>query len=164
MIHRESRDQLAQALRQYTSGRVTNEDLDSIEIDWRDRGANAVKDMAWQLYDDNRKHYVESRFPRHSEPRRTIARWITFLHSDSEYLWPEYWILQTVNWPMNLLTFGWWERRKKKRWEQFLEAGDFEVWPYCSREELESVIKRPRLLANAAQPSVAADAPQAARR
>ena len=56
MIHRESRDRLAEALRQYVSGRITNDDLDSVDVDWRDRGAIAIQCMAWQLYDDMRTH------------------------------------------------------------------------------------------------------------
>ena len=74
-----------------------------------------------------------------------------FLDSDREYLWPEDSFLQIVNWPMNLLTLGWWERNKRKRWEQFLEAGDFTVWPFWSGAELESVIQKPRLLRSVAQ-------------
>ena len=79
MIHRESRDRLAEALRQYVSGRITNDELDDVEIDWRDRGAIAVKEMAWQLYDDMRTHYVEGDLGKCSEGRRTIARWVIFL-------------------------------------------------------------------------------------
>lgn len=147
MIHRDSRDRLAEALRQYVSGRITNDDLDEVEVDWRDRGAVAVKEMAWQLYDDLSTHYVEGDLNRNSKGRKGIARWVTFLYSDREYLWPEYSFIQIVNWPMNLLTFGWWERMKKKRWEEFLEAGDFDVWPFCAREDLEAIRSRPRLLA-----------------
>lgn len=84
---------------------------------------------------------------------KTIARWITFLQSDSEYLWPEYSFIQVMNWPLNLLTLGWWGKIKRKRWEQFLEAGDFDAWPFCSREELEMVVSRPKLLSGkGAQP------------
>lgn len=164
MIHRDSRNRLAKALRQYISGRITNDDLDEVEVDWRDRGAAAVKEMAWQLYDDLRTHYVEGDLGRGSEGRKTIARWIAFLHSDREYLWPEYSFMQIVNWPLNLLTLGRWEKMKKKRWEQFLEAGDFEVWPFCAREELEAVLPQPKLLAGrSAQPSAPVDAGTAAR-
>lgn len=147
LVHRESRNRLAEALRQYLSGRITNDELDDIEVDWRDRGAVAVKERAWQLYDDLRTHYVEGNLTRGSEGRRTVALWIAFLHSDMEYLWPEYSFMQILNWPMNLLTLGWWGRMKKRKWEQFLEAGDFNVWPFCTKEELESVLQKPQLLA-----------------
>jgi hypothetical protein len=158
VIHRDSRDRLAEALRRYVSGHISNDELDEVEVDWRDRGAIAVKGMAWRLYDDAREHYVEDTLPRHSEGRKMVARWIAFLYSDDEYLWPEYSFLQIVNWPMNLLTFGWWERMKRRRWEQFLEAGDFDVWPFCRRQDLEAAARKPRLLGGrAAQQADAAD-------
>jgi hypothetical protein len=144
---------LAEAIRQYVSGRITNDDLDSVWVDWRDRGAVAVQEMAWQLYSDNCQHYVEDDIPSHSKDRRTVARWIVFLHSNKEYIWPEYSFMQIVNWPMNLLTFGWWERWKERKWSEFLEAGDFEVWPFSSRSELEEVAKRPKLLGGASSQS-----------
>ena len=147
MIHRESRDRLAEALRHYVSGQITNDDLDSVIIDRCDRGAKAVQDAAWQLYDDMYQHKATGRHVINKEGRKIIARWVTFLYSEKEYLWPEYPLLQIFNWPMNLITFGWWERMKKRKWEQFEECGDIDAWPFCSRSELEEVIKKPRLLA-----------------
>lgn len=117
MIDRKSRDALAIALRHYCAGLITNDDLDEVLVDWRDRGAVAVKQMSWQLY------------------------------SDQEYLWPEYSFIQIVNWPMNLLTFGWWETWKKRRWDEFLEAGDFSVWPFCDKAGFEQAKISPRLMA-----------------
>ena len=106
MIHRESRNRLAEALRHYAAGRITNDDLDSVEIDWRDRGAIAVNEMAWGLYDDHDVHKATGRYQLDRDARRAISKWIVFLHSDCEYIWPEYSFLQFVNWPMNFLTFG----------------------------------------------------------
>ena len=148
MIHRESRNRLAEALRHYAAGRITNDDLDSVEIDWRDRGAIAVNEMAWGLYDDHDVHKATGRHQLDRDARRAISKWIVFLHSDCEYIWPEYSFLQFVNWPMNILTFGWWERNKQKKWEEFLEAGDFEAWPFRTKQELDNAIGNPKLLAN----------------
>ncbi|MCX6546119.1 MAG: hypothetical protein NTV05_17125 [Acidobacteria bacterium] len=147
MIHRASRDRLAERLRHYVSGRITNDDLDEVEVDWRDRGAVAVKQMAWQLYDDTKNHFVEGRLPRGSVGRRTVSRWIAFLYSNEEYFWPEYSFIRIVNWPLNLVTFGWWERMKRRKWEEFLEAGDFEAWPFCRKDVLRVIVREPRLLA-----------------
>lgn len=147
MINRDSRDRLAIALRRYSAGLITNDDLYEVQVDWRDRGAVAVKEMSWRLYSDHKQHYAKDEHSLTREVKREIARWIAFLYTDREYLWPEYSFIQIVNWPMNLLTFGWWERWKKRRWEQFLEAGDFSIWPFCSKAELEEAIGSPRLLA-----------------
>ncbi len=146
MIHKESRNRLAEGLRHYVSGQITNDDLDDIDVDWRDRGAVAVKEMAWNIYEDIGEHKAEGKYHLEKKERKEIARWIVFLHSDREYIWPEYSFLQIVNWPMNILTFGWWEKAKRKKWEQFLEAGDFDVWPFCSKAELKKAINKPRLL------------------
>jgi hypothetical protein len=147
MVHRASRDRLAQALRQYASGRITNDDLDDVDVDWRDRGAIAVSQMAWGLYEDTTLHRATGRYYIARQHRRDIARWIAFLYSDEEYIWPEYSFMQIINWPMNVMTFGWWERMKQRRWQQFLEAGDFQVWPFCDQRTLEKVRKHPKLLA-----------------
>ncbi|MFA7005899.1 MAG: hypothetical protein WC429_17780 [Verrucomicrobiia bacterium] len=146
MIDRPSRDKLATALRQYVSGRTTNDDLDDIDVDWRDRGAVAVKERAWCLYDDNCQHRAigEHYMPRPA--RDEIGRWILFLHSDVEYTWPEFSFIRIVNCPMNLLTFGWWERRKQKRLDEFMSAGEFSVWPFVSRQDYDAARSHPRYL------------------
>lgn len=147
MIDRASRDRLAEALRRYVSGRITNDELDAVEIDCWDRGVVAVKEMAWQLYDDLSVHYVGNGLPRHSRARRELARWIVFLHSDEEYWWPDYSFIRIVNLPMNVLTLGWWERRERRRLRSFQRAGEFEVWPFLQYAQLERAVARPRLLA-----------------
>lgn len=147
MICRQSRDQLALALRRYVAGRISNDDLDGIVVDWRDRGAVAVKQMAWGLYSDIEHHYTTGGHAIGREGKKVIARWIVFLHGDSEYLWPDYSFRQIVNWPFNLLTLGWWERRKEHRRKEFEEAGDFAVWPFVRTADLNDALNRPKFLA-----------------
>jgi hypothetical protein len=153
MVHPESRKRLAEALRHYVSGQITNDDLNAVVVDCRDRGAVAVYEMAWGLYDDTSQHKATGRHHLGKDVRRTISRWIAFLYSDEEYLWPEYSFIQIVNWPFNLLTFGWWEKMKRRKWEQFLESGDFTVWPFCNKVQLQKIIQRPTLLSG--RPSAA---------
>lgn len=147
MICRQSRDRLALALRRYLAGRISNDDLDCVHVDWRDRGAVAVKWMAWGLYSDTTRHHATGRYVISREARRIVVRSIVFLHGDREYLWPDYSPVQIYNWPLNMLTFGWWERRKKIRRQEFEQAGDFSVWPFTAMTDLEYVIRRPRYLA-----------------
>jgi hypothetical protein len=146
MIDRNSRDRLALGLRRYVSGRISNDDLDVVRVDWRDRGAVAIKEMAWALYDDNYNHRAIGRHALHKEGKREIAKWILFLHSDREYLWPEYTFIQIYNWPLNLLTFGWWERQKMHHFQEFCEAGDFSCWPFLTARELAEARATPRFL------------------
>jgi len=146
MVDRTSRDRLATALRQYVSGCITNDDLDDVEVDWRDRGAVAVKRRAWFLYDDTHKHRAVGRHHLPKPAREEIGRWILFLHSEHEYTWPHFSFLQLVYWPMNILTLGWWGNRKKKRLDEFMAAGDFPVWPFVSRQDYEASLEYPRYL------------------
>jgi hypothetical protein len=147
MIHRASRDRLALALRQYVSGRISNDDLDATEVDWRDRGAVAVKQAAWSLYDDNYQHRAVGRHAISKEGRREIARWIVFLHSDQEYLWPQYSFIRVSSWLGNVLTFGLWRRRESRLWKEYCEAGDISCWPFQNESELRKARVSPRFLA-----------------
>ena len=153
MVDKPSRDRLALALRRYVSGLITNDQLDDVEVDWRDRGAVAVKERAWGLYDDTYVHRAIDNNLICRASRREIARWIVFLHSSQEYLWPEYSFEQIFNWPMNLITFGWWERNKTRVFEQFMAAGDFSVWPFKTDGEYLKAISRPRFFRGPIGPS-----------
>jgi len=144
MICRKSRDRLALALRSYVSGRISNDDLDGIDVDWRDRGAVAVKQAAWGLYSDNQHHFATGQHAINDDGKRIIARWVVFLHGEHEYLWPEYSFNQIVNWPLNLLTFGWWERRKRRRLNEFEEAGEIDAWPFVGKKDSDEAARRPR--------------------
>ncbi|PDT87154.1 hypothetical protein CO669_26775 [Bradyrhizobium sp. Y36] len=137
---------MALALRRYVAGRISNDDLAGIKVDWRDRGAVAVRQMAWSLYDDTRHHYATGRHAINCSGKRIVARWIVFLHSDREYLWPDYSFIQIINWPLNLLTLGWWERRKNIRRREFRRAGDFAAWPFIAMTDLDAEAQEPRYL------------------
>jgi hypothetical protein len=147
MIDRGSRDRLAVGLRHYVAGLITNDDLDGIEVDWRDRGAVAIKERSWQLYSDYRQHHAKGTQAVSKDGKHEIARWIAFLYTDQEYLWPDSPTSPLVNWMMNLAAFGWWQRHNKRTLEQFLQAGDFSVWPFTSRADFENALRRPRLMA-----------------
>lgn len=146
MIDQPSRDKLAAALRHYVSGCITNDDLDDLEVDWRDSGAVAVKERAWGLYTDTYQHRAVGEHYLSKPARDEIARWILFLHSGLEYTWPRFAFDQIINWPMNLLSFGWWERHKQKVFEEFMAAGDFSVWPFVKGNDYETALEHPRYL------------------
>ena len=147
MIDRPSRDRLATALRRYVSGRITNDDLDDIEVDWRDSGADAIKQRAWGLYDDTYQHHAVGSHYITKPSREEIGRWILFLHSDNEYTWPLFNFRTIVNWPLDLLSGGWWERPKEKRFAEYKSAGDYSVWPFSSRPDYEAALERPKYFA-----------------
>lgn len=148
MIDRKYRDKLAEALRHYVLGQITNDNLEDVSVDSRDRGAVAVQEMAWRLYSDMYPHRAKGRYYLNKEARHIIARWIAFLYSEQEYQWPEYSFVEGEILGLNTITFGWYKRMKQKKWEQFQAAGDFDVWPFFRKEDLQDVLRKPKLLAN----------------
>lgn len=143
MIDREGRDRLALALRRYAIGRIDSDTMDGQWPDWRDRGARAVHQMQWNLYSDGDGRAV-GRAALGWSTRREIARWILFLRTDQEYLWPEHRLdvpdligaLARLVWPFGrrrFLNLGTFQTHWNRRTEQFLEAGDPAVWPFINR-------------------------------
>ena len=84
------------------------------------------------------------------ETRRDVLRWILFLRSDREYEWP---VLQLtaqmqrdagiVHPLLALITFGARGRIPRQKFnheiEQFMLAGDHDVWPFKRRGDLQDV-------------------------
>lgn len=146
MIDRSTRNELAVLLRRFVACRITNFEFDEDVPGSDDAAVEAIGAMAWTLYDDLKEHKLDGRRRLSKPDRRVIARWILFLYSDEEYRWPDYDLERIYNWPMNLLTFGWWERKKADEWSRFKAAGDFEVWPFMSRPSFEAALSNPPLL------------------
>lgn len=147
MIDRGARNELAVLVRRLIACRITNFEFDESVPGSDDPAVQAVRAMAWSLYDDLEVHRLDGRRRLSKPDRRVVARWILFLYSDEEYSWPDYDLFRIYNWPMNLLTFGWWERKKADEWSRFKAAGDFEVWPFMIRSPFEAALSNPTLLA-----------------
>ena len=147
MIDRHSRDKLALALRRYAAKRITNDELeDAVGRRSEDRGVTAVQDVAWQLYDDMCCHRADGQHALARDTRRSVARWVLFLRTDHEYSWTDYDFRQSessVNrFLTDLFTAGRSSRKKRKDWEDFLGAGNFEVWPFLNICDEEASRKR----------------------
>jgi hypothetical protein len=144
MIDREARDEAALLLRRFAAGRITNFEFDdAFPRSAADAALRAIGDRAWQLYDDIREH----RLTPSPELRREIARWIVFLHSDSEYRWPRFPFIgvRAPGW-LNWLSGGRLHRRHEERFRQWAAAGDFAAWPFFSAAEATGAASRPRYL------------------
>ena len=75
-----------------------------------------------------------------------MARWLVFLYSDKEYLWPRIGapgFRETPSWFCRVFKFA------RKRYERFRAAGDYRVWPFVSREDFEEARQQPVLLRGA---------------
>ena len=136
MIDRESRDTLAEALRQYTSGRITNYNLDEINIRFSDNGVHAVKQAAWGLYDDLHKHKAIEDYYLDTSDKHEIARWILFLQTNNEYLWEPFTIKDGL---LSLITLGYYSKK-------FYDKIDNTIWPFKTPADLDKALQNPNLL------------------
>lgn len=149
MIDRKSRAILAEKLRQFISGLLTNDEfqMETDEIFDEDAGVRAILQFAWLLYSDCHEHYAEI----YGETRDAVARMICFLHTDLEYQWPEYDVCGDVmaGW-LNRKTFGLWDRMthnsREKRFNDFITSGNPDYWPFSSKEQYETAMQNPKLL------------------
>ena len=78
MIDRISRDKLALALRRYTSGKITNDELNDLELNYQDSAVHEIHFDSWYLYDDTTEHKAVGQYYVSKENRTIIARWILF--------------------------------------------------------------------------------------
>jgi hypothetical protein len=141
-IDRLSRRRLALALRRYVAGRISNDAFEDVDVDLHDPAIGAVQGAAWVLYSDMEEHYARGTFAVRGEYRRRVARWVLFLRSGREYLWPEYDFYQT-EWPrwMEYFSFGSLQRERERRehlLREFSAAGDIGCWPFISRADFEA--------------------------
>jgi hypothetical protein len=95
MVDRDARRQVAQALRQFLSCRMHNDQYDDLADDqlWDespDEGTRQAHHLAWCNYDDLSRHYLKGRHALDEEDRAAMLRCILFMHSDCEYEWPQF--------------------------------------------------------------------------
>lgn len=140
-VDREARDQLAELLRHFVAKQMTNLEFDNAAFDIKthDAGVKAIRDQAWMLYDDLRKHKLTGEWAIEDENRREVARWILFLKSDYEYRWPVMRWWQKLLFPVvTLLTLG----AGTYLWRQrYARQGNREVWPFLCLEEFKMANK-----------------------
>ncbi len=143
MVDREARDGYAELLRHFAAGRVLNWDYEDASDEFTDSDDPAVFGVfwgVWPAYCDIRKHHMAGKNRLDKTGRRTVARYVLFLHSDREYEWPVRGRWRPL---LNLLTVGVWGLLNPLP----KGNGDEAVWPFYRRSDLEEEAARPRLLA-----------------
>ena len=143
MIDRVSRDKLAETLRQYVSGRITNYTLDDLQTNNKDQGVKAISHAAWFLYDDLHEHKAVGNYKLDKENKHDISKCIVFLQSNEEYLWSNPSIRQNL---ITIFTFGLYKKISLTD-----KDGDVKAWPFFKNKELKNAQKNPKLLAGNAQ-------------
>ena len=147
MIDRIARDRLAFKLRRLASGRITNDDYDEeYPVQSADRGVEAVSYAGWSLYGDLWNYRLRGHYALSAETLRGVARCVLFLHSDAEYEWPVEPSRDVLWWLVHLFTLGRVDTRKWGAWQEWEATGEYSVWPFFRRADLERVAQSPRFL------------------
>lgn len=149
MVDREARNQAAQAIRHYVCGVITNREFESrYPSSKMDPVIRAMDDSLWATYEDISTHKLERKNAASREMKARIARWLLFLYSNNEYLWPHISEPAFRDLPPDS-SIGIWIRRifaYEERSAAFMKNGHYEVWPFLHREEYEQALKNPILL------------------
>ena len=145
MIDRSARDEYAQLLRHFAAGRVVNLDYEKACDEFlksSDSAIGEIYDAMWPAYCDMRRHKMSGDWTLNQEERRTVARWVLFLHSSLEYEYP----VETLGSRLlNILTLGIWRRLRTP----IGPTGEQDIWPFFRRPDYEAQLGQPRLLAGA---------------
>ncbi len=147
MIDRAERDHLAHRLRLLSAGQITNDEFeDSLRLSSEDPAIWRIfSDGAWYLYDDLHEYKLVGKNRLSKEVKHNVARVILFLKSDREFEWGEPpWYIKTAITILGLFTFGFVSRHYYKHLRA--KQGDFQVWPYIRKEDLEADLKKPPFL------------------
>lgn len=85
----QARRRAAELLRQFASGRLTNDEFEDALPDFDDQAIRRMFRFAWGLYDDLSIHRLRGKYRLSRLDRREVARWVLFLRSGLPYEWPK---------------------------------------------------------------------------
>ena len=135
VIDRNKRDLLAERLRQYISGQITNFDLSDLGIGFGeyDNGVGEIQWLAWHFYDDLYKHKAVGKDKIPDDVRHVLVRCICFLHTDYEC---------SEEYPSEL--------EVSEEYPSAVEFSEGDIngiyWPFVSKEQYETAMQNPKLL------------------
>ncbi len=148
-MNRKDRNLLAENLRHYLSGTITNfEFMDRIEPIYKtdDKGVRAVESEFWFCYDDLKEHKNVGKRKLPNETEMHIKRFILFLKSDNEYEWKDPKFSNPFKWILNLITIKRYPKKSEKNELKNEETGDDQVWPFFRQTEFEKEINELKYL------------------
>lgn len=169
MIDKERRQKLAFHLRHLAIGLISNDDfesniLDDVSFGWlpeqyyRSKEAESddpiirpMLELSWGLYSDLENHKLTGDDKLTDEQLKDITRFILFLYSDFEYEWPYFDPTSPLirfsfkDLLLSALTLGQHYREKvaerQQQFEEFKIVGDYDYWPFISKEQYEKQLK-----------------------
>lgn len=142
-IDRKARDNMAESLRHFILGKMTNFEFEKKIPASEDPIILAIDSSTWCFYDDFMEHKLlnENKLP--GKLKEDIARWILFLYSDESYEWPRFDCpgIRPIKHGFLSKILG---REKKEK--EFMNVGDFSFWPFIDRKSYEKAKQNPKLL------------------
>lgn len=175
MIDIEKRKKLAEALRHLATGQISNDEFESLLMDeitdgylpeqfYRAKGIDKmdpvlrpIVETAWGLYDDTRNHKLTYSDALTDYAKKEIARFILFLKSNQEYTWDYIDLMNPIirfsfkDMMQSIITLGKHYRdlklTREEEFERIKKTGDFEFWPFKTKEEFEQQLKNQPYLA-----------------
>lgn len=135
VIDVQARRKAALAARRFVSGQISNFEFEDLIPSSKDPAIWAIEDTLWSFYDDFDEHTLKGKWAPPEETRKLMNRWVLFLYSREEYLWPR------ISYPgLRPFEIGFWGRLFKRHIKQaeFMSAGDFTYWPFIDAESFEN--------------------------
>lgn len=137
MVDRDARDKYSEIVIKFASGQMSNFDFEKKVPLSNDAVIDDIFKTLWCFYDDFKKHHLSGDSALSEEALSHIERWIIFLKSDEEYMWPSNVSCPGFFVPKSKYTF--WDRLFKTdvKEQEFMKAGDYSVWPFIDKASYE---------------------------
>jgi hypothetical protein len=124
------------------TGRITNEQFVAGAPRTRDVAVIEVLHQAWFLFSDIRVHRLTGRWALAPDDKNAVVRSILFLQTELEYQWPP--ALDGLSRAvLFVLTLGLAVAYIDHQWKA---SGDYDVWPFLTREQYRHALATPRFL------------------
>ena len=145
-LDRTSRRRIAELLRHFVAGRITNDEF--VARSPRRSRDLAVRQIlsegAWFLYDDLHEHRLTGKYRLSPEAREQVARWVLFLETDLPYEWPVVPLgVRFALMPLNVITLGLLGRLVQHYTSR---GGPVQLWPFRRALDYEAALAQPPYL------------------
>lgn len=142
-IDRTARNKMAELLRHFMTGSITNFVFEDKIPPSKDPVISAIESSIWCFYDDLKEHKLDNEQVLPKEIKKLMSRWIMFLYSDEDYQWPSmsYPGIRPLKHSMFSKLFGRPAKEKK-----FMSYGDYNVWPFINEGSFNNAKENPKLL------------------
>jgi len=154
VVDRAARDAIAELLRHFAAGRITNDQWDTAvrHIKTKDPILDKLWGVMWFCYDDLREHRLTGKYALSREQRRFVARMIVFLYSDLPYEWPRRPAYRWYEVVLTLATLGLVNLNPGPPRHPTARPRGKRLWPFFRRIDLErEQSSAPRLLGGRGQ-------------